>query len=77
MARLAHRRRAGRAWRQPRFANSDYQAATGTSRATAKRDLEELIAKGLIVPQGSGRGAYYEFARKRPNNGSNGPPRQE
>jgi len=63
--------------RQPRFANSDYQAATGISRATAKRDLEELIAKGLIVPKGSGRGAYYEFARKRPNNGSNGPPRQE
>ena len=63
--------------RQSRFANSDYQAATGSSRATAKRDLEALIAKGLIVPKGSGRGAYYEFTRKRPNNGPNGSPEGE
>lgn len=58
--------------RQPRFSNSDYQAATGSSRATAKRDLEELVAKGMIVPKGSGRGAHYELRKKRLINGPNG-----
>jgi len=57
---------------KPRFSNSDYQAATGTSRGTAKRDLEELVSKGVIVPKGSGRGAHYEFRKKRLINGPNG-----
>lgn len=54
---------------QARFSNRDYQTATGATRATAKRDLEQLVAKGLIVPKGSGRGAHYEFRKKRLGNG--------
>ena len=34
--------------------------------------LESLVKKGLLVPVGSGRGAYYEVSRKRLINGSNG-----
>ena len=49
---------------QPRFSNSDYQAVAGTTRASAKRDLEELVTKGVVVPKGSGRGAHYEFRKK-------------
>ena len=60
---------------QARLSNSDYQAITGTTRATAKRDLEELVAKGLVVPKGRGRGAHYEFGKKRLKNGSNGSPK--
>ena len=56
----------------PRFSNSDYQAVTGATRPTAKRDLEELVTKGVIVRKGSGRGAHYEFQKKRLINGSNG-----
>ncbi|MCI0537165.1 MAG: DUF4062 domain-containing protein [Verrucomicrobiales bacterium] len=55
-----------------RLSNSDYQAATGATRPTAKRDLEDLVKKGLLVPRGSGRGAYYELQKKRLIKGSNG-----
>lgn len=47
---------------------------TGASRSAAKRDLEDLVEKGLLVLRGAGRGAYYETPRKRPRNGPNGPP---
>jgi predicted HTH transcriptional regulator len=38
----------------------------------AKRDIEDLVRKGLLVPKGAGRGAYYELPNKRLINGSNG-----
>jgi ATP-dependent DNA helicase RecG len=57
-----------------RLTNSRYQAITGASRPTAKRDLEELVRQGLLRVVGSGRGTYYEVPSKRPNNGSNGSP---
>jgi len=44
----------------------------GTTRATAKRDLEDLSAKKIVRLVGSGRGSHYEFLRKRLINGSNG-----
>jgi ATP-dependent DNA helicase RecG len=55
-----------------RLTNSRYQAVTGASRPTAKRDLEELVSKGLLRVVGSGRGTYYEVPSKRLINGSNG-----
>ncbi len=55
-----------------RVTNSKYQEITGASRATAKRDLEELGRKGLLILRGAGRGAYYQVPKKRLINGSNG-----
>jgi len=55
---------------QRHLTNSDYQAITGATRPTAKRDLEELVRKGVIAPKGRGRGAYYELLKKRLMNGS-------
>ncbi len=55
-----------------RVTNSNYQEITGASRATAKRDLEELVRKGLLILTGAGRGAYYQVPKKRLINGSNG-----
>jgi predicted HTH transcriptional regulator len=46
-----------------RFSNSDYQTISGATRATAKRDLEELVSKNVIMLQGRGRGAHYEFKK--------------
>jgi ATP-dependent DNA helicase RecG len=55
-----------------RLTNTTYQDATGASRATAKRDLEELVAKGVLLRSGRGRGASYVISTKRLKNGSNG-----
>ncbi|HVS15971.1 MAG TPA: ATP-binding protein [Thermoanaerobaculia bacterium] len=55
-----------------RIATGDYQRLTDASRATAKRDLEDLVEKGLLVLVGAGRGAHYELAKKQLTNGSNG-----
>ncbi len=52
--------------------NSEYQAVTGTSRATAKRDIEDLVARGVLVLRGRGRGAHYDVPKNRLTNGSNG-----
>lgn len=52
--------------------NSKYQAVTGASRATTKRDLEDLVTRGIVILHGRGRGSYYEVSRKRLINGSNG-----
>jgi ATP-dependent DNA helicase RecG len=39
------------AFRQERrVTNTQYQEITGASRATAKRDLEDLVRKGVLVP---------------------------
>ncbi|HXU32092.1 MAG TPA: DUF4062 domain-containing protein [Thermoanaerobaculia bacterium] len=56
-----------------RMTNQQYQETTGASRTTAKRDLEDLVAKGLVVLVGTGRTAHYRIAGKRPRNGPNGP----
>lgn len=39
--------------------NSEYQKITGVTRQTGKRDLEDLVQKGLVVLEGKGRGAHY------------------
>jgi len=52
--------------------NSRYQKVTGTTRPTAKRDLDDLVRKGVLVRTGAGRGSGYTVPRKRINNGSNG-----
>ena len=57
---------------QRHLTNSEYQTITGATRPTAKRDLEYLVKKGVVAPKGSGRGAHYEFLKKRLINGSNG-----
>jgi Fic family protein len=38
-----------------------YVAITGTSKATATRDLQALVEKGLFQPIGSGRSTRYEL----------------
>jgi Fic family protein len=42
--------------------NKKYAHLTGTSPATAQRDLSDLLAKGYLVMQGAGRSARYELA---------------
>jgi predicted HTH transcriptional regulator len=49
-----------------RLTNRRYQELTGTSRATAKRDLEDLLMKGLLRLVGSGRGAHYQTVENPP-----------
>ena len=41
---------------QGRLTSAEFQKLSEASRATAKRDLEELVAKGVLVRQGQGRG---------------------
>jgi ATP-dependent DNA helicase RecG len=57
-----------------RLTNARYQAITGAKRTTAKRDLEELVEKGVLVAVGAGRGAAYELQSKWPINGPIGSP---
>ena len=57
---------------QRRMTNIQYQEITGASRATAKRDLEDLTNKGVITLVGAGRGANYQVPKKRLMIGSNG-----
>ena len=57
---------------QRHISTGEYQKKTGASRATAKRDLEDLVSKGLLVTVGAGRGAYYELPKKRLTNSSIG-----
>jgi len=56
-----------------RLTNTMYQRATETSRATAKRDLDDMVAKRVLLRRGKGRGASYTLSRKRLIIGSNGP----
>ncbi len=55
-----------------RITNAAYRAVTGATRPTAKRDLEEMVNIGLLMPAGAGRGAHYLLVLKRLKNGSNG-----
>ena len=61
-----------RVMEQGLLTNTDYQELTGASRTTARRDLEELISKGVLVRQGEKRGVHYVLAQKWLINGSNG-----
>ena len=45
--------------REPRLTTSLYVQWNRVSRATAQRDLADLVAKGLLHQQGIGRGTYY------------------
>ncbi len=60
--------------REGRLTNQHYQEITGASRATAKRDLEDLVGKGVLVRLGTGRAVHYAVAKERLRNGSSGSP---
>jgi len=48
-----------------RITNKDYRELTGVIIRTATRDLEDLVAKGVLVKVGTtGRSTYYVLARK-------------
>jgi len=55
-----------------RITNAEYQKLNDVSRATAKRDLDDMIKLGLLKLEGAGRSAHYRLTRNRLNNGSNG-----
>ncbi|MCX6878364.1 MAG: hypothetical protein NTW21_31815 [Verrucomicrobia bacterium] len=38
-----------------------YMSLTGVSKATATRDLQELVRTGVLVPSGGGRSASYQL----------------
>ena len=49
-----------------RIANSEYQALVRVARATANRDLDGLLIKGVLEKVGTtGKGTYYVLAKKR------------
>ena len=39
----------------------NYISITGTSKATATRDLQDLTEKGVLIPSGGGRSTHYEI----------------
>jgi ATP-dependent DNA helicase RecG len=54
-----------------RITNTEYQGVAGTTKKTASRDLDDLVAKGIIEKVGTtGRGTHYTLARKRVNKGT-------
>jgi ATP-dependent DNA helicase RecG len=55
-----------------RVTTQTYMDAAGTTRPTAKRDLEDLVQRGFLKATGAGRGAAYEFDHQWLKNGSNG-----
>jgi len=57
--------------------NGEYQKLTGVSRATAKRDLDELVKLGLLELEGAGRSARYRLTGNRLKNGSNDSPERK
>lgn len=59
-------------WQERRLTNSRYQEITGAGRPTTKRDLDDLVVKGVLIRLGAGRGVYYQAAKKWFINGSNG-----
>lgn len=56
--------------------NLDYQRITGCPPRTATRDLNFLVGKGLVEPQGKGRGAHYLLVRKRAKKTPNVPTKE-
>lgn len=58
-----------------RITNTDYRRLADTIKKTASRDLDDLIAKGVLKRVGTtGRGTYYCLAAKRDRNGTKGTP---
>ena len=51
--------------RNGRITNSEYQKLAGVLRKTAARDLERLVAKGVLKRVGEKRGAHYVLARRK------------
>ena len=45
-----------------RITREEYETVTGAARATAHRDVVALIRKGLFIPEGLGRKAWYRFS---------------
>ena len=43
--------------------NAEYQNLAGTSKATATRDIAELIDKGLVIQTGRGKVTAYRLAK--------------
>ncbi|OGA48886.1 MAG: hypothetical protein A3F74_27675 [Betaproteobacteria bacterium RIFCSPLOWO2_12_FULL_62_58] len=64
---IAHVRTAGR------ITNADYRRMLGCSRRTALRELAVLVQAGVLLAQGSGRGAHYALVTKRASNAPNAP----
>lgn len=48
--------------REPRLTTALYRQWNRASRATAQRDLADLLARGLLEQHGNGRGTYYVLA---------------
>ncbi|MCK4492103.1 MAG: hypothetical protein KAU03_05730 [Candidatus Altiarchaeales archaeon] len=44
-----------------RITNREYQGINKTSRETAKRELSDLVKKGILKQIGSGRGTFYQL----------------
>lgn len=44
------------------IANSDYRKITGTDSTTARRELQDLMEKGLVIRTGERRGTRYRLA---------------
>jgi len=60
-----------------RITNTEYQRLTSVSRATAKRDLDEMVKLGLVKLEGASRSAHYRLTGNRLINGSNGSPERK
>ena len=43
------------------MSTKNYILITGTSKATATRDLQDLTEKGVLIPSGGGRSTHYEI----------------
>ena len=55
-----------------RIGNAEYQSVTSTTKKTATRDLDDLVAKGLLEKIGTtGRGVFYRIARNGDIKGTN------
>ena len=41
--------------------SQEFQSITGTSKATATRDLQDLAEKHILIPAGGGRSTRYQI----------------
>jgi Fic family protein len=48
--------------REPKLTTALYRQWNRVSRATAQRDLSDLVSRGIVAQQGVGRGTYYVLA---------------
>jgi ATP-dependent DNA helicase RecG len=53
-----------------RITRSDYQTVAATTERTAKRDLNELVKKQLLMKRGAGNNFWYELVGPQPQPGS-------